>query len=78
MNKIVYRMNRILSLHGAQIYLQHENIILTREKIISMCVKGKEFMGRNDLWVFDIHATKKVCRAVYATEKLSGSSMPSR
>ena len=32
MNKIVYRMNRILSLHGAQIYLQHENIILTREK----------------------------------------------
>ena len=42
-------MNRILSLHGAQIYLQHENIILTREKIMSMCVKGKEFMGRNDL-----------------------------
>jgi len=31
------------------------------------------------IWgVFDMYAIKKVCRAMYATEKLSGSSVPSR
>jgi hypothetical protein len=32
MNKLVYKMNKILTLHEEQIYTQHEQIIHTHEQ----------------------------------------------
>lgn len=41
MNKLAYKMNKILILHGEQMYPQQEKIILTQEQIILIDNKRK-------------------------------------